>query len=84
MSATLPIPKALAQRLNRHAERLGKTPRSIAVEAIERALDYDSWLSKELDRADAEIERGEVVSGRVVKARAQAILKKHTGSNLAR
>ncbi len=83
MSATLPIPKALAQRLNRHAERLGKTPRSIAVEAIERALDHGAWLLKELDRADAEIERGEVVAGRGVKARAQAILKKHGGTQAA-
>ncbi len=80
---TLPIPKALAQRLNRHAERLGKTPRSIAVEAIEKALDYDAWLLKELDRADAEIERGELVAGRVVKARARAILKKHGGAQAA-
>ncbi len=83
MPETLPIPKALAQRLSQHAERLGKTPRSIAVEAIEKALDYGAWLLKELDRADAEIERGELAAGGVVKARAQAILKKHGGAKAA-
>ena len=83
MPETLPIPKALAQRLSRHAERLGKTPRSIAVEAIEKVLDYDAWLLKELDRADAEIERGELTAGGVVKARAQAILKKNGGAKAA-
>ena len=83
MPDTLPIPKALVQRLNQHAERVGKTPRSIAVEAIEKALDYDVWLLKELDRADGEIERGEVVAGGLVKARALAILKKHGGAKAA-
>ena len=83
MAETLPIPKALARRLNEQAERLGKTPRSIAVEAIEKALDYDAWLLKELDSADAEIGRGELVAGEVVKARARAILKKHGGAKAA-
>ena len=69
--------------LSAQAERLGKTPRSIAVEAIEKALDYDAWLLKELDSADAEIGRGELVAGEVVKARAKAILKKHGGAKAA-
>ena len=83
MAATLAIPKPLARRLNEQAERLGKTPRSIAVEAIEKALDYDAWLLKELDSADAEIEHGELTTGEIVKARAKAILKKHGGAKAA-
>jgi hypothetical protein len=53
------------------------------VEAIEKALDYDAWLLQELDRADAEIERGELVAGEVVKTRPKAILKKHGGAKAA-
>jgi predicted transcriptional regulator len=83
MADTLPIPKALARRLSEQAQRLGKTAVSVAVEAIEKALDYDAWLLKELDRADAEIERGELVEGEVVKRRAKAILRKHGGAKAA-
>jgi predicted transcriptional regulator len=83
MAETLPIPKALARRLTEQAQRLGKTPRSIAVEAIEKALDYDAWLLKELDRADAEIERGDLIAGEVVKGRARAVLRKHGGAKAA-
>lgn len=83
MSETLAISKSLAQRLNQHAERIGKTPRAVAVEAIEKALDYQAWLTKELDQADVEIESGEVVAGSIVKTRAHAILKKHGSAKAA-
>ena len=77
MSESLALPKTLAKRLDAHASRLGQSPRALIKTLIEKELDSQRWLEKELDKADAEAARGELVSNERVMAEARALLKKH-------
>jgi predicted transcriptional regulator len=77
MNETLTLPKTLAKRLDSHAARLGQSPKALLKTLIERELDYQHWLEKELDKADLEAENGELVSHEKVMADARALLMKH-------
>lgn len=77
MSESLALPKTLARRLDAHATLLGQSPAALVKSLIEKELDHQRWLEKELDKADAEAARGELVSNERVMADARALLKKH-------
>lgn len=77
MSEALTLPKTLAKQLDAHAARLGQSPTALLKALVEKELDYQHWLEKELDKADAEVARGELVSNERVMADARALLKKH-------
>jgi predicted transcriptional regulator len=69
----LNVPSDLATRLTRAADRRGIAAETLALQAIERAVDYDDWFLREVDKGLAQIERGEVLTHEAVGAR----LEKH-------
>lgn len=73
---SLNLPKTLAKRLDDHAARLGQTPLALVKALIEKELDYQGWLEKELDKAEAEAVRGDLVGHDQVMSDARALLSK--------
>jgi predicted transcriptional regulator len=69
----LNVPSDLAARLTRAADRRGIAAEALALQAIERAVDYDDWFLREVEKGLAQIERGEVLTHETVGAR----LEKH-------
>ena len=63
----------LQAKLARVAQERGTNPQELAREAIERLVDYDDWLVREVEKGLAQIERGETLSHEDVGAR----LSKH-------
>jgi len=56
----------LANRLARAAERRGVSPELLAREAIERAVDHDDRLVREVEKGLAQVEAGQVLSHEAV------------------
>ena len=73
----LPIPETLEKRLREHAERVGRPAASIVKEALEKELDFDRWLARELYRAEKEADAGELVPHEKVMRQARALVRKH-------
>ena len=73
----VPIPKTLEKRLREHAERVGRPAAAIVKEALEKELDFDRWLARELDRAEKEADAGRLVPHDQVTREARAIIRKH-------
>lgn len=65
----LNVPPDLETKLARAADRRGMTPELLALEAIERAVDYDDWFLREVEKGLAQVERGEVLAHDEVGAR---------------
>ena len=72
----LNVPPDLATKLARAADRLGVAAETLALEAIERAVDYDDWFLREVERGLAQIDRGEVVTHEAVGKRLENYLTK--------
>ena len=57
----LNVPPDLQTKLARAADRRGVAAEALALEAIERAVEYDDWFLREVEKGLAQIQRGEVL-----------------------
>jgi predicted transcriptional regulator len=65
----LNVPPDLQTKLARAAEQRGIAAETLVLEAIERAVEYDGWFLREVERGLAQIERGQVLTHEEVGAR---------------
>ena len=65
----LNVPADLETKLALAANRRGMTPEVLVLEAIERAVDYDDWFLREVEKGLSQVERGEVLTNEEVGAR---------------
>lgn len=63
------MPPDLETKLARAADRRGLTPEGLVLEAIERAVAYDDWFLREVEKGLGQVERGEVLTHEEVGAR---------------
>jgi predicted transcriptional regulator len=75
-SMELNVPADLQTKLARAADRRGIAAEALALEAIERAVEYDDWFLREVEKGLAQIERGEVLTHAEVGARLEGRLTK--------
>ncbi len=68
-----------ADRLARAAERRGISSELLAREAIERAVDYEDWFVREVDKGLAQIEAGQVLAHEAVGVRLEQKLAHQSG-----
>jgi predicted transcriptional regulator len=61
-SMELNVPSDLQTKLARAADRRGIAAEALVLEAIERAVEYDEWFLREIEKGFAQIERGEVLT----------------------
>lgn len=71
----LNVPPDLQTRLALAADRRGMTPEVLVLEAIERAVEYDDWFLREVEKGLAQVERGDVLSHEDVGARLERRLR---------
>jgi len=57
----VPLSSDLQAKLARLATEQGRPSESLAVEAIERLVNYDEWFMHEVNRGLEEAERGELI-----------------------
>ena len=67
----------LEGKLAREAGRRGVSADVLIREAIERAVDYDDWFVREVEKGLAQIEAGEVLTHEAVGARLEQRLAEH-------
>jgi predicted transcriptional regulator len=67
----------LASKLARAAGRRGISAERLAQEAIERAVDYDDWFIREVEKGLAQIDAGQVLTHEAVGARLEQKLAEH-------
>jgi predicted transcriptional regulator len=72
-SMELNVPSDLQIKLARTADRRGIAAEALVLEAIERAVEYDEWFLREIERGLAQIERGEVLTHEEVGARIERL-----------
>ena len=65
----LNVPRDLETKLARAADRRGMAAEALVLEAIERAVEYDDWFLREVEKGLAQIERGDVLTHEEVGAR---------------
>lgn len=58
----LNVPIDLEAKLARAASRRGLLPEALALEALERAVDYEDWFLVEVEKGLAQADRGEVLT----------------------
>lgn len=63
------MPPDLETKLARAADRRGMAAEALVLEAIERAVEYDDWFLREVEKGLAQIERGDVLTHEEVGAR---------------
>jgi len=68
------VPPDLETKLAQTAHRRGMTPELLVLEAIERAVEYDDWFLREVEKGLAQVERGEVLAHEEVGARLESRL----------
>lgn len=77
----LNVPPDLETKLARAADRRGIAAEALALEAIERAVEYDDWFLREVAKGLAQIQRGEVLTHEEVGARVEKRLtERRSGS----
>jgi predicted transcriptional regulator len=59
----------LERKLTRAAGRRGVLPEVLIREAIERALDYDDWFIREVEKGLAQVDAGQVLTHDAVGSR---------------
>lgn len=69
----LNLPPDLQTKVALAADRRGMTPEVLVLEAVERAVEYDDWFVREVEKGLAQVERGELLTHEDVGAR----LEKH-------
>jgi len=67
----------LEVKLSRAASRRGMSAELLIHEAIERAVDYDDWFIREVEKKLAQIEAGQVLTHDAVSARLERRLAEH-------
>jgi predicted transcriptional regulator len=65
----LHVPADLQTKLARAASRRGIAAEALALEAIERAVEYDDWFLQEVEKGLAQADRGELLTHEDVGAR---------------
>ena len=70
-------PPDLEGKLTRAAGRRGVSAAVLIREAIERAVDYDDWFVREVEKGLAQIEAGQVLTHDAVSARQEQKLAEH-------
>ena len=65
----LSVPHDLEARLTRAASRRGVPVEALALEAIERAVEYEDWFLREVEKGLDQADRGEVLTHEEVGAR---------------
>ena len=65
----LNVPPDLETKLARAADRRGMAAEALVLEAIERAVEYDDWFLREVEKGLAQIERRDVLTHEEVGAR---------------
>ena len=65
------MPPDLGIKLARAAGRRGMAAEALVLEAIERAVEYDDWFLREVEKGLAQIERGDVLTHEEVGTRLQ-------------
>ena len=67
----------LEGKLERAAGRRGVSTELLIREAIERAVDYDDWFVREVEKGLAQIDAGQVLTHDAVAARLEQRLSEH-------
>jgi predicted transcriptional regulator len=67
----------LEGKLSRAAGRRGISTELLIREAIERAVDYDDWFIREVERGLAQVDAGEILTHESVGARLEQKLAEH-------
>jgi predicted transcriptional regulator len=67
----------LASKLARAADRRGISAELLARKAIERAVDYDDWFIREVEKGLAQIDAGQVLTHDAFGARLEQKLAEH-------
>lgn len=63
------VPPDLEAKLAEAADRRGMTPEVLVLEAIKRAVEYDDWFLREVEKGLDQVERGEVLAHEEIGAR---------------
>jgi predicted transcriptional regulator len=71
------LPPDLESKLTVAAGRRGVPAETLAREAIERAVDYDDWFIREVEKGLDQIERGQVLAHEAVGVRLEQKLAAH-------
>jgi predicted transcriptional regulator len=71
------LPPDLESKLTVAADRRGVPAETLAREAIERAVDYDDWFIREVEKGLAQIDGGQVLTHDAVGARLEQKLAEH-------
>ena len=79
----LAIPKTLQKRIESRAARTGESPNAIVRTALEKELAFERWLERELDEAEAEADRGELVASDGIMSEARALICQHARQKAA-
>ncbi len=61
-------------KLARIAAERGRDAQAVAKEAIERFVDYDEWVIREVEKGMAQIDRGEVLTHKEVGSRIEKLI----------
>ena len=72
----LNLPPDLQTKVALAADRRGMTPEVLVLEAIERAVEYDDWFVREVEKGLAQVERGELLTHEDVGARLEKYLSR--------
>jgi predicted transcriptional regulator len=64
----------LQAKLSRLADARGSNVEISAREAIERFVDYDEWFIREVEKGQAQIDRGQILSHQEVGSRLEKLL----------
>jgi predicted transcriptional regulator len=73
----LNLPVELEGKLAAAASRRGVSVEALAREALERAVDYDDWFLREVEKGLAQIDAGQVLTHDAVGARLEQKLAEH-------
>jgi predicted transcriptional regulator len=67
----------LEDKLSQAADRRGISAELLIREAIERAVDYDDWFIREVEKGLAQVDAGQVLTHDAVGARLEQRLAEH-------
>jgi predicted transcriptional regulator len=73
----LNLPVELEGKLAAAASRRGMSVEALAREALERAVDYDDWFLREVEKGLAQVDAGQVLTHDAVVARLEQKLDEH-------
>jgi len=68
------LPAAVQDKLTRLASKQGRDTEALALEAIERFVDYDEWFIREVEEGLASARRGELLTHEEVGTRLQKLI----------